>query len=354
MSKKIFKAPAQILKSPIRTIAAVGTGGLSEVNRRLPVVGDPIRKIERAGDNWLAGNGGDKGPITLNAPQNPAEMLAATGGAALLTNVALGANIEQAIAGYFGYSDWNDFATRINDKDYEAVIGVRNQLYQIQSQTNLRNQAVQKVIDDFPNVVETSRKQAGIEFDETTKNYLDQALQRNASKYAAGGQISSGAANEAAASIGADLGLQKLGYMDERGQIAQDRAIQQFQTRLAETQALRDFQNTMLGAGAGQGFSAMQASLNRNQQTNQFNAEAQNQQNLMDQQSKNALFGSLGGLAGSIIGGSLFGPAGAAAGGSLFGATRPNPNSGFATLRSQGQASRAPGGVQQYRPFGGY
>jgi hypothetical protein len=91
-------------------------------------------------------------------------------------------------------------------------------------------------------------------------------------------------------------------------------------TRLAEVNALRDFQNTMLGGGIQQGFSAQQANLQRQFQGQQFNAGLQEQRYQADQQGKNALFGALGSLGGSFLGAKMLG---GSMGTNLFGSPAP-------------------------------
>lgn len=245
----------------------------------------------------------------LSTPQgtmeNPAAMLAQSGGAPLLANVALGANVDDSIAGYFGAGDFQKFYDSLSPQDKGLVDGVRKQLTSIQSNTNLRNQAVQQVVQDFPNIAKqaaVARQAAGQEFDDTTKQYLDQALGQSAAKYAANGMLSSGAMAAASARVGADYGMQKLGYMDQREGTAYDQGLQGWQARYNETNALRNFQNLMTQGAAGNGFSANQAMLQRNQQTQMGNLGMINQQNIQNQQNDNALFGAIGGLAGSFVG----------------------------------------------------
>lgn len=357
---KVAKSVGNIVKSPARTLAAVGTFGTSEISRKLPGIGNVQQGLERGADTLLGVKGPEYKPPQL-AKDSAANLLAQTGGASLLTNIALGADIDSVLASYFGQnpSTWNAYIQNIPEAEYNAIIGVRNQLAQIQANTDLRNKAVQQVINDFPNIAQQSiakqrelmQKDLAV-FDDTTKAVLDRASSQLAAKYAATGGFSSGAFNEGLAKASTDVALDRanLAYgrsadiSMQEGQIP----IQQYQMRLAETNALRDFQNTMLGGGINQGFSAMQAGLQRNAGVDQFNAQARQQSDLANQQSKNALFGSLGGLAGTFLGAKMLG------GGALFGAAygaTADPNQGFASFRSSGMASRAPGGVQQYRPF---
>jgi hypothetical protein len=256
---------------------------------------------------WGPNKPGSPGAAGASGAQdNPAQTLAQSGGAPLLANIALGASVDDTIAGYFGHDNYKEFFDALSDEEKGLVNGVKRQLTDIQNNTNLRNEAVQKVVNDFPNIAAQAakaRQASGAEFDEVTKGYLDQALNKSAAKYAAGGNLSSGAMAEASGRIGADLGMQKLGYMDNRGDNAYNQGLQGWQARYNETNALRNFQNLMTGQAAGQGFSAVQASLNRNQQTNLTNAGYANQQNMQNQQNDNAMFGAIGGLAGTALGG---------------------------------------------------
>jgi hypothetical protein len=166
-------------------------------------------------------------------------------------------------------------------------------------------------------------QRAGAEYDSSMKQYVDQALGKTAAQFAAGGSLSSGAMNEAAAKVGAEFGRDRLEYTTGMGRDL-------FNTRLAEVNALRDFQNTLLTGQIQQGFSAQQANLQRQFQGQSANADAANQRSLADQQSKNALFGALGSVGGTVIGAYFGGPMGAAVGsqlgGNLFGSSTPRLN----------------------------
>lgn len=348
----VTKTIKQVVKSPARTLGGVMTFGTSELTRKLPAVGNLQRGLEGQVDTLLGAGPKLPAPPQL-AKDSAANLLAQSGGASLLTNVALGAPVDDVLASYFGQnaSTWNAYIQNIPEAEYNAIVGVRNQLIQIQQNTELRNKAVQQVIDDFPNIaqksIETLRQSTSNAYDKLAPQLLDQASNQLAAKYAATGGFSSGAFNQGlareATSLAQDRAQAELGIGQQEAQIP----IQQYQMRLAETNALRDFQNTMLGGGINQGFSAMQAGLQRNAQTDQFNAQASQQQNLMNQQSRNALFGSLGSLAGTFLGAKALGA------GALFGSSGKiaDPNQGFASLRQSGLAYRAPGGVNQYRPY---
>lgn len=276
------------------------------------------------------------GPQQL-ATEDPKLLLAQSGGAPLLTQIALGASVDDALAGYFGRSkgeDWNAYYENLNPDEKAAIDGVRKQLNDIQSNTELRNQAVKKLVDDYPNVVaqiaprvkaaqEEAFQQSGKQFDQASQGYLDYALRSVGAKYAAGGQLSSGAMVQATADSAAKLGLEKLNYQTGRGDVAYGREYEQasnellggWQAKYNEANALRGFQQTMLGQGVQQGFSAQQAYLQRKQSGEQFNATMQFNADQSRKQEQQAMWGALGGLAGTVGGAMLGGPAGAAVGG---------------------------------------
>ena len=299
----VAKSVKNVVKSPTRTLRLGMTGGVSELSRRI----NPLeRKLEGVGDRFL--RGGNNAGLAQAGGEDPATLLATTGGASLLANIALGANVDDTIAGYFGAGDFKSFYGSLGDEDKGLVDGVRKQLTSIQQNTELRNKAVQQVVDDFPNVVAQAaqaRKAAGQEFDDTTKAYMDQALNKVGAKYAAGGMLSSGATAAASARAAGEMGLNKLAFQDQREAFKYDQGAAGWQARYNETNALRNFQNLMTQGAAGQGFSAVQASLTRKHQTDLTNAGFQNQQRIADQQSQDQLFGAIGGLAGTFVGGKM-------------------------------------------------
>lgn len=305
--KKIGKPFKKAFSNPVRALTAVGTFGTSEVARK---IGGPVGQLaklpETASDAVLGTHFNRSGADlpSFNGAQDPATLLSQTGGAPLLANIAMGVNPEDALAGYFGKStkdgSWQEFLNGVNQKDFDAINSVHGQLTTIQSTRDIRQKAVDDLIKDFPNVMATESQRAGVEFDSQMKSYVDNALQGTAAKFAANGGISSGAANEAFAKVGAENGLKRLDYTTNMGKDV-------FNTRLAEVNALRDFQNTMLTGQVSQGFSAQQANLQRQFQGDAANSEMQNQRFLADQQSKNALFGAVGSLGGSLIGAKLLG-----------------------------------------------
>lgn len=229
-----------------------------------------------------------------------AGVLAQSGGVPLLTKVLLGTSVATTLAGYFGRKSEKDYRSwfdGLNAQDQAAVAELENNLTDLQRNLEVRNQAVQKVIDDYPNVVASvaqARKASGEEFDEVSKQYMDLALSKVAAKYGASGGLSSGAMNEATAKAGAELGLQRLDYMGAREQAAYQQKAAGWQARLAEADALRSFQQKMLGAGVDQRFSAQQAMLGRvNSQTGMLAGIDQSQRQAADQ-ANGQLFGSLG------------------------------------------------------------
>jgi hypothetical protein len=317
-------------KNIVRGLEAGATGGLSEWTHK-----DPFGGINNPlGLRSIGLFGGESStPALAAAPggQSPTELLAQTGGAPVLSQIAMGVDAKTALAGFMGIpkEQFDEYVKGLNPKDAYALKSTQDVLETIQQNTDLRNQAVQKVLADFPHLsinVAKERAAAGAEFDETTKAAVDQALNGTAAKYAAGGNLSSGAANEAFSRVGADHAIDKLNYMGQREGVATENQLNEYQSnlagynsRLAEVNALRDFQNTMLGQGASQGFSAAQANLGRVQQAGMANAGYQNQQIMQNQAndnaSQNALFGAIGSLGGAFIGGSMLnGAMGAGAG----------------------------------------
>lgn len=310
-----------VVSNPVRAVTAVSTFGTSELARRsnIPIASQVARLPETASNSLLGTRFGKEGAPDLQGfqgGQDPATFLAQTGGASLLANISMGVSPTDALAGYFGKStkdgSWEEFLGTVNQKDLDAINSVNGQLTSIQSNTDLRQKAVDNVIADFPNLAKNAaqaRAQAGGEFDTETRKYMEMALGDTAAKYAAGGQISSGAANEAFARVGAEQALNKLSYMGDREQYAYNTGANELNARLAEVNALRDFQNTMLTGQVAQGFSAQQANLQRQFQGDTNNVNTQNQQifsnQAAEQASSNAMFGALGSLGGSFIGASL-------------------------------------------------
>lgn len=309
-----------------RAVSGVATGGLSEFGQKNPF-GVPV-------NNPFAGTQNTAPLAAAPGGQSPTDMLAQTGGAPVLASVAMGVSPKTALAGFMGVpeSGFDDYVSRLNPKDAASLQSTLNTLNAVQSNTDLRNKAVQSVINDFPNItakIAQDRQASGQEFDQATQGYMKQALDQTAAKFAAGGGLSSGAANDAFAKNGADMAMSKLDYMGQREAASRQQNMAGFTSRLGEVNALRDFQNTMLGQGAQQGFSAAQANLGRIQQGGMANADFTNQRYIADQNSNNQMMGALGSLGGTVLGGMAFGPMGAAAGSKLGGAAASGPQSGY-------------------------
>lgn len=261
-----------------------------------------------AGIGLSSAFGKDYKPQTLSG-QNYVGFLSSTGGAPLLTNIALGVNPEQAIASYFGKPTFQDVLNDASGGEQQALNSLLGQLKTIQSNTDLRNQAVQKVVQDFPNIVSMTapkvieaKKAAGEEFDSATKQYLDYAMEQTGAKYAAGGMISSGAQVAAQARNAAQLGMQRLDYTNQKGNQQLDLLGSDWQNQYNEANALRNFQQQMLGLGAQQGFSAQQNYLSRNAQTDMYNTGLENERRMNDYKSNQAMWQGIGSAIGQMGG----------------------------------------------------
>lgn len=323
---------------------ALGTMGMSEFIQKNPY-GIPINNpFSRLNPFKLGGEDGYTPQMLPN--QDPKLILAQSGGTPLLTQIVLGANVEDALAGYFGRStsikdasgnnDWSAYLNGLNPDERAAIYNVRDQLTQIQKNTDLRNQTIQNLVNDFPNVVSmtapkvlAAKQAAGEEFDQATQNAMKLATDQLAAKQASSGLLSSGASAAAAARIGAGYGLQRLDYQNQRGNQQLGLQAQDWQNQYNEANALRNFQQTMLGQGVQQGFSANQAMLNRQQQTNMANTQSQNQAQMFNIGQENAmtsqLFGAAGSLAGAYIGGNMIaGAIGKQAAGNMSQMTAPS------------------------------
>lgn len=296
-------------------LGAIVTGGTSLIP------GSPTKKIgDIAGgvltlgaSGGLKGALGGSGPSVPNVPgsQNPLQMLTSSGGAPLLTNIALGADVKTSIMGYFGASgSYDKWYQNLNPQDQQAIGGLTDQLLQIQNTTDLRNKAVSQLANDFPNMMAQKIPQYSAMADSATQQMMDQALKQISAKQAAGGAFSSGATAEAAANAGANLGMQKL-------QFGTGLALQDFQQQFNNATALQTFQQKMLGQGATQGFNAVQNALSRNAGVNSQQAQLQYGADQQAYQSQQGMYGALGQLGGTLLGGMFGGPAGAAVGGSI-------------------------------------
>lgn len=312
-------------KTITRAGEAAATGGLSEFTHGTDAFGaqTALQKLGLAPEDY-------KPQLLPNT--DPIQGLATVGGAPLLANIAMGVSPSDAIAGYFGKTpgdDYNTWKSSLSQDEQSALSGIENQMGQIQSNTDLRNKAVQSVVNDFPNVAAQAaqaRQSAGGEFDQTTKDAVNLALSQTASKYAANGMLSSGAADAAVARVGAQNAQDKLAYMDKQGNTSYQQGLDQWNARYTEANALRGFQQKMLGQGVDAGFSANQKMLDRTQQTNQFNANALNTAQQSNNANKSAMLGAFGSVAGTMGAYAMFGPAaGAAKGAAASSETGFNP-----------------------------
>jgi hypothetical protein len=321
-----------------RVVSGVTTLGASELARSTLGKNNLISKglqvpglIATGGASAGGVFGNHEASPTLLPQGDPKLMLAQTGGAPLLAQISLGVPVEDALAGYFGKNSGEDFATyykSLSPQDQSAIDSVRTQLTQIQGNTELRNKAVQKVIDDFPNVAATAlqKQKAGYAtsekaYDDATSQVLEKASSQLAAKFAASGGFNSGSFNKALADESYMLAGPRADLAARHGDaLAETEANNEFagaSLRLGEVDALRSFQNRMLGTLQDQGFHASQAFLDRTQRTSEFNADATMRTNESNNASDNAMFGSLGSLAGTLGGAALAGPIGAKIGGTV-------------------------------------
>lgn len=302
--------PSNIISDVGKGLGAIATGGTSLIpGSPTAKVGNAVGDVLTLGTAKLSMGGGGYTP-TLLPQSDPVMQLAQSGGAPLLTSIALGANVNDAVAGYFGRASGQDFDAWFNGltPDQQAAVkGVTNQLTQIQQNTDLRNQAVQKVVNDYPNLVQktaqdvaTAKQKAGEEFDAASKSYLDYANNAIAAKFGGTGTVSSGAAIAAANRAASELGIQKLGYQTEQGNTAFERdsadLLGAWSQQYTEANALRGFQQKMLGQGASQGFSAAQNAIKANADITAANTGAVNQANAAKSAADNALTSNLLGL----------------------------------------------------------
>ncbi len=340
-----------------RATAAVVTGGFSETKKGKKL-GNVIGNVFTLGHGGGLDNtpGSDGAAPTLTG-DSPAAILAQSGGAALLANIALGVDPDEALSGYLGQTkdNFDEYLDELPANERNAIMSVRTQLRTIKDNTALRNTAVDKIINDFPNIAQQSVQKARqlaqsdlSVFDDVSRQVLDKAANQLSAKFAATGGFSSGAFNEGLAKEATGLAVERAGMAYDRNASISDFEanipVQQYQLRLAETNALREFQQNMLGQVQGQGFSAAQTSLQRNANINMTNNQNQIQAQAIDRQMKsqerNAMFGAIGSLGGSLLGSWALGNA--MNGG---GAKSPaDPYDDYARLNSRGMASRPPAG----------
>lgn len=274
-------------------------------------IGDTIGTVFTGGLNKLGSGGGPSAPI-MGGQQSKMDMLVNSGGAPLLANITMGADVDQTLASFLKLSDgqYNEMVQNPNSPDGQAIRQLQNQLKGIQSNTQMKNKAIESLVNDFPNFMAQKAPEFAKMMDNETKAMMDQALSKVGAQFAAGGQLSSGATAEAAAKAGADIGMQRL-------QFGVGMAGQDWQNRYNEANALRNFQMNMLGQQSQQGFNAVQNALQQNTQVGMANAGFQNQQSLQNQQNQNAMWQGLGQLGGTVIGGMMGGPIGASLGGQV-------------------------------------
>jgi hypothetical protein len=366
----ITRTAGNIVKRPTRALTAVGTFGMSEVARAAFNAKGQNEKLFRLGEkvytaaSLAAATAAVGGPSGLGlfgagggAGGGGAAGMASSGGMSMLSKVALGMSVASAVGAAFNKPagmDYSQWKSEFSEADQAEIARLEATLNTVQNDINIRNQAVSKLIDDFPNVMQQTinaeRAAVGKAYDQTTKMVLDNAANQLAAKYAATGGFSSGAFNQGLAKEATGLALERAGAELDVGRREAQIPIQQYQMRLAETEALRDFQRSMLGEGIGARNSAMQNLLQRKAGAASQEMQLKAGEASEKRQQRQQLFGSLGNLAGNLLMSQAIG------GRSPFGGTQSDPNAGFAELRQTGQASRAPGGVQQYRPasIGGF
>lgn len=296
-------------------LGTVFTGGLNKAvggpfKRVGDVVGGGLTLNSDMAMRGLTGKYGSPGGGGNGlSQQSPMDILVNTGGAPLLANIAMGANPTDTMASFLGIpvtglqsiiANPNDpnllQNTGVDPKTASQIKSLYNQLVEVQSNTNLKNKAIQSLVSDFPNFMAQNVPKYASIMDEQTKAMMDSALSQVGAKFAANGQLSSGATAEAAARAGADIGMQRVNYGTAL-------AGQDWQNQFNEANALRSFQMNMMGQNAQNGFNAVQNALAGNQQVNMANANFSNQMQLQQHQDQNAMFGALGGLAGTALGG---------------------------------------------------
>ncbi len=289
----------------------VATGGLSEFAR--------VGKGDAFGADLVKkGLGfGDKSPskVPQMGQQSPLSMLQNSGGAPLLTSIALGVSHKDALASYFGIDpkNYDTWKASLSPSEQQSIGGLESTLGTISNNTELKTQAVNQLVNDFPNYMASAiPKYKGIA-DEATLGAAQKALDQTAAKYAAGGQLSSGATAAAMARTGADTAYQNLSYGTQL-------AGQDWTAKFNQANALQNFQQKMLGQGATQGFNAIQNALQQNQQAGLANQNMVLKQNETQQAQSGAMMGALGQLGGTALGGYFMGPMGAMAGSKMGGA----------------------------------
>lgn len=333
--KKITSTVKNIGKNPIRGLTAVGTMGLSEKirsiagtrNAGLMDMGDKLYtagSVAALGAGGMAmmggmgagaaGIGGAGGMGGAMGGSGAAGVMAQSGGVPLLTKVLMGASVASTVAQYFGKKpgqDWNQFMDSVDDESRAEIQKLEQNLAELQKNVEVRDQAVSKIVNDFPNIAKQaiddrkrSREAYGEEMDKVSSMMLDKASNELASKYAASGGFNSGAFNEALGGAATDIAIEKarpMAAMAREDILAEDQDNRLgMQLRLAEAEGLRDFQRTMLGQGMNERFSATQAMLQNGQANARFGAQMNYQQQRDRQTDNQQLFGSLGNTMGTM------------------------------------------------------
>lgn len=274
-----------IVGTVARGLGDVATFGTNEL------LGNPIGKAASS----LANGPQQYNPqMVPNSGNDPLSTLVSNGGAPLLGQISMGVNVNDALAGYFGQTaaSFPAWLAAQDQQTQNAINGVSNQLTQVQNNTQLQQTAVNNLVKDFPNMMQTMIPQYSSIMSDATKQMMNQAIQTSAAQYAAGGQVSSGAATLAAAQVGAQYAQSDINYGTN---LANQDWSQQYQNANAQL----GFQQKMLGQGAQNGFSAAQNALNRTQQNNITNTGAVNQANAANAAQSNNMYNSLLGLGGT-------------------------------------------------------
>lgn len=288
----VVKTVKKAISNPLGFGARIGldtvTGGLAEL-------GGKGSLSNRVGNMFGPKAGGGGGSV--NTPnESPMDTLVNSGGAPLLTNIALGANVDDTMASFLGISkEALTTGKGLAPQDVEAIKNLRSQLTDIQTNTDMRNKAVTNLTNDFPNYVAQAAPKYAALWDDNMKGVMDQALQKVGASYAANGGLSSGAMAAASARAATGVAGDRLNY-------STGLAVQDFSQKLSETTALQSFQQKMLGQGATQGFNAVQNSLSRNATSNDIKLKSDLATQATNKSANDGMFGALGGLAGSVLG----------------------------------------------------
>lgn len=291
-----------------RAAAGVATGGLSEFTR----VGKGDAFGMDIGKRALGfANKSPSAPMQMGQ-QSPLQMLQNSGGAPLLTSIALGVNSKEALASYFGIEprNYDDWKSGLTPGELQSINSLESSLGQISTNTELKTKAVESLVADFPNYMASAiPKYAGM-MDQYTQAAAQKALDQVGAKYAAGGQLSSGATAAALSRTAADNAQSNFNFGSQM-------ALGDWTNKFNQANALQSFQQKMLGQGATQGFNAIQNALQGNLQTGMANQQVSVRQNEIQQANEGALWGAAGALGGTALGYALGGPIGGKVGGQV-------------------------------------